>query len=128
MILIDTNVLLDYLRTNDTLLFGKFQTFAGAICGICRAEILHGARSAIEFRDLVTFLDGFGQIAIRDDLWDEVGDLLSKLRSKGVSVPFTDVVVAMVAIDADLELWTRDKQFALIQSVEPKLKLFQEPP
>ncbi len=128
MILIDTNVLLDYLRTNDANLFGKFQTNAGAICGIVRAEILHGARNAKEFGNLVTFLDGFSQIAIRDDIWDEVGDLLSKLRSKGVAVPFTDVVVATVAIDANLELWTRDKQFALIQSVEPRLKLFQEPP
>jgi predicted nucleic acid-binding protein len=33
-----------------------------------------------------------------------------------------------VAIENDVELWTRDKQFQLVQAALPALKLFQEPP
>jgi predicted nucleic acid-binding protein len=61
-------------------------------------------------------------------LWDVVGDCLAALRSAGVTVPFADVVIAVLAIDHDIELWTRDAQFHSIQSVLPALKLFQEPP
>jgi predicted nucleic acid-binding protein len=45
-----------------------------------------------------------------------------------VVVPFPDVVLATVAIANGIELWTRDKHFALIQGVLPALRLFQEPP
>ena len=48
--------------------------------------------------------------------------------SAGVTVPFPDVVLVTLAIDSGVELWTRDKHFALMQTVLPALKLFQEPP
>lgn len=50
------------------------------------------------------------------------------LRTNGVTVPYQDVVIATVAIENDLELWTRDGQYTLIRNVLPGLKLFQEPP
>lgn len=50
------------------------------------------------------------------------------LRSSGVAVPFNDVMIAAVAVSIGVELWTRDNQFQLIQQVEPRLVLFQQPP
>ena len=47
---------------------------------------------------------------------------------KGANLGPADVVIATVAIENDIELWTRDAQFQLIQRVLPRLKLFQEPP
>ena len=38
------------------------------------------------------------------------------------------VVLATVAISNDIELWTRDTHFPMIQKVLPALKLFVEPP
>lgn len=61
-------------------------------------------------------------------MWDRVGDHLAALRSAGVTVPFADVVIATLAIENDIELWTRDRQFAIIQRVLPALRLFAEPP
>jgi predicted nucleic acid-binding protein len=43
MILIDTSVLIDYLRSKDAALWLKIQSFDAAVCGIVRAEILTGA-------------------------------------------------------------------------------------
>ena len=45
-----------------------------------------------------------------------------------MTVPFPDAVVATLAIANNLELWTRDAHFTLIQQWLPALKLFQEPP
>ena len=53
---------------------------------------------------------------------------MATLRRAGVTVPFTDVVIAQVAIASDLELWTRDNDFTHIQRILPQLRLFAESP
>jgi predicted nucleic acid-binding protein len=60
--------------------------------------------------------------------WDAVGDNLAALRAAGIAVPFADVVIATLGICLGVEVWTRDKQFGLMQSALPGLRLFQEPP
>ncbi|MFL5342286.1 MAG: PIN domain-containing protein [Gemmataceae bacterium] len=128
MILIDTSVVIDYLRSGDPRLLALFQVHDAAICGVTRAEVLWGTRSTAHQQDLLDTLDSFIQVLIPESLWDAVGGNLAALRSRGVTVPFQDVVIATVAVANDIELWTRDNQFRLIQGVLPQLRLFQEPP
>lgn len=128
MTLVDTSVVIDYLRSGDTKLLGLFQSLPGAICGVTRAEVLHGARNPKDRARVLTVLNAFAQFPIPDSLWDAVGDLPAALRSAGVTVPFNDVMIAAVAVLSGVELWTRDNQFHLIQKVETRLVLFQEPP
>ena len=127
MILADTSVVIDYVRAKDARLRALLPTLPVAICGITRAEVLHGVRDATNRRNLVTVLNTFQQIAISDALWDTVGDQLASLRTGGITVPFQDVVIAAVAIANNFDL-TRDHQFSLIQAALPALNLFQEPP
>jgi predicted nucleic acid-binding protein len=42
-------------------------------------------------------------------------------------MPSQDVLLAVVAMDYDAELWTRDAHFTVIRTVSPKLKLFAGP-
>ncbi len=128
MILLDSSVLIDYLRTNDPKLQHLFKTEDGAISGIMRAEILWGARDAAHRQKLIQFLDGLIQVLIPQPLWDLAGDNLAALRRGGITVPFQDAIIATMAIANDIELWARDNQFKLIQGVLPQLRLFQEPP
>jgi len=128
MILVDSNVMIDALRKPDPKLQNLFNAVQPAICGIVIAEILHGARDANDYGKLVAALASFPQVVMPDSIWEPVGHNLWQLRTKGVSVPFQDAAIATVAIENDIELWTRDSQFKLIQTVLPKLKLFQEPP
>jgi predicted nucleic acid-binding protein len=67
-------------------------------------------------------------MTIPESLWDDVGDNLAALRAAGITVPFADAVIATVAIANGVELWTRDHQFTLMQTVLTSLRLFQEPP
>jgi predicted nucleic acid-binding protein len=128
MILVDTNVVIDAIRTQDPKLIGLFQAHAAAVCGVTRAEVLHGARTPAERQRFVAMLGILGLLPMPDALWDVVGDHLAALRAGGIVVPFQDVVIATVAIAYDIELWTRDQQFAHIQRILPALRLFQEPP
>jgi predicted nucleic acid-binding protein len=112
----------------DPKLVGLLQTQVGAVCGITRAEVLHGVRTPAERHNALTLLNTLVQLPIPDALWDAVGDNLAALRAAGVTVPFPDVVLATLAIANNIELWTRDKHFAFIQGVLPALRLFQEPP
>lgn len=128
MILVDTSVVIGYLRSADPAVLALFIARDAAICGISRARVLHGAQSPRDRANLIRSLDGFGQLAIPEALWDEVGDNLVTLRRRGVNVPFADFVVATAAVYYDIELWSLDKHFALVQRVLPALRLFRPPP
>jgi predicted nucleic acid-binding protein len=126
MILVDTTVLVAYLRTASPAIRAVLESGA-AICGVTRAEILHGARTPADVTKLLQALDGFTQVAIDQDVWDALGEHLSLLRSRGIVTPFPDALIATVAIRAGLELWTYDAHFQAMQGVLPALRLFPGP-
>jgi predicted nucleic acid-binding protein len=128
MILVDASVIFDHTRGIDPRLGQLFKTLPVAICGIVRAEVLHGARNPKDRATLFALLNRFAQLPTLESAWDLVGDNLCTLRSHGVTVPLSDVVLATVAMSHDAELWTRDAHFALMRPHMPTLKLFQEPP
>jgi predicted nucleic acid-binding protein len=128
MILLDASTIIDGLRAKDLALLSRMQSVGGAVCGITRAEILSGARGFNDRTALCTILDGFQQIAVPESLWDEVGNMLSELRRKGVTVPLADAVLGTVAMSLNLEIWARNSDFNHMQGVLPALKLYQENP
>ena len=128
MILVDSGVLIDYLRTKDPKLDRLFQSEPVAVCGVTRAEILAGARGAKDRQRLVQFLSTFQQVPIPEALWDLIGDYLASLYASGITVPLPDVVIATLGIENDMEVWARDPHFLLMHKALPRLKLYQEPP
>jgi predicted nucleic acid-binding protein len=128
MILVDSGVLIDFLRSKDPKLDKQFRTSAVAVCGVTRAEILAGARGSKDRQRLMRFLARFNQALIPESWWDLVGDNLAALYARGVTVPFPDVVIATVGIANDIEVWARDPHFPMMQKALPALKLFQELP
>ena len=128
MILVDSGVLIDFLRTKDPKLGNLFHTLPVAICGVVRAEILAGARSAADRQRLITFLAPFHAIPTPESIWDLVGDNLGTLGAAGVVVPLPDALLATLAIENDLEIWARDPHFPTMRQYLRRLKLFQPPP
>jgi len=92
MILVDSGVLIDFLRSKDPKLDALFRSLPVAVCGITHAEILHGSRSGPDRSRLLVFLSAFQQVPILDSLWDLVGDHLAALRASGIAVPFPDAL------------------------------------
>jgi predicted nucleic acid-binding protein len=127
VILVDTSVLIEFLRSHDISLLTQFKTLPVSVCGITRAEILHGAKTVADQNRLIIFLNAFIQVRFPEWQWDLLGEFLAKLRANGITVPFNDAAIASLAISNCMELWTRDAQFQLICNVEPKLNLFLRP-
>jgi predicted nucleic acid-binding protein len=128
MIVVDTDVLIAYLRKGDPKIAQLLQSHQGAVCGVVRAELLHGARTPTERAGILSLLSALPSLPTPELLWTLVGDHLATLRTAGTPVGFPDVVIATVAIANQLELWTRDSHFLLVQRALPALRLFQEPP
>jgi predicted nucleic acid-binding protein len=64
MILIDTSVLVRYLRTASPAIREVLASTDCAICGVTRAEILHGARTVQDAKNLAEALNTFIQVPI----------------------------------------------------------------
>jgi len=128
MILVDSSVIIDFFKTQDPRMLQLMIQHQAAVCGIVRAECLTGEKKPHNRRAIVTALDTFTQLSFPESLWDSVGLQRTILQAGGVTLPFNDVAIATLALHYDIELWTRDKQFQLMQNVLTKLKLFQEPP
>lgn len=127
MILLDTTVIVQYLRTASEAIKAVLRAEPGAICGVTRAEILHGAKSDQDASDLTAALDCFVQLPIDEEVWNDLGRILRTLRSQGLAVPFPDALIATVAMRGGLLLWTYDAHFVVIQSALPDLRLFDGP-
>src|SRR5262245_59110994 len=123
MILLDTSVVIDYLRGKDAKLAALLPRVAVAVCGLVRAEILCGARDAKHRTALLAVIATFHQVAIPDSLWDKAGDTLALLRTQGLTVPFADATIATLGIENNLMVCSRDPHFAAMQSVLPALHL-----
>jgi len=124
VILLDTSILVTYLRTRSPALKLQFATGQMTICPVNRAEILHGAKDDTDRTRLLRFLDQFPMLPVADKAWDELGLNLSRLRRAGVPVPFPDALIATLAAMSDLPVWSFDTHYALMQPHIPGLQLF----
>jgi predicted nucleic acid-binding protein len=127
MILLDTTVLVGYLRNPSATVRAVLESGQVAVCGVTRAELLHGARTPKDAAALVAAMDCFVQIPISQSDWDQLGYNLALLRSSGVSVPFPDALIATIAIRDGSDLWTYDAHFQAIGAVLTGLRLFDGP-
>lgn len=82
--------------------------------GIVKLEILGGTRTESEFRRLKSRLDALDLVATDSALWDSSFQIAFNLRRKGVTVPYTDILIAACAQKAEATLLHADSHFDLI--------------
>ncbi len=125
MILIDTNLLIDYLKGSDTILGDLIEIEETAICGIVLAELIHGINSDSEKELIHDAVKDFEWIPIEDTIWRAVGINLNKLKKNGLTIPFQDVVLATLCIDKKIKIATKDKHFEKIATVLTDLQIYK---
>lgn len=126
MILVDTNILIDFFNRKDSRLMKIFAEEELAICGIVVAEFIHGARNADEAETIRNVLGTLHQFDIVASDWYDIGECLFKLRKAGIKVPLSDCAIAYIAMKNDIAVFTKDNHFKLIQGVFPRLKLYKD--
>ncbi len=82
--------------------------------GIIRAEILRGAKSEEEYRELSELLGSLTYLPVEDSFWEELAKFSFDLLRAGLTIPLTDAYVALLAIKNRVPLLHRDRRFDLI--------------
>jgi predicted nucleic acid-binding protein len=128
IVLADTSIWVDYLRSGsrgDTSdLDGLLKGGSIVVCGPVVAELLAGARSNDRDR-LWSLFRTLPWAHLSQDEWQRVGETSALLREDGVTVPLTDVQIAVCALAAEARLWTLDDDFDRISSVLSELRQYQ---
>lgn len=126
MILIDTNIIIDYWKTEDIKIKSVILKYPVYICGVVKAELCHGAKNENDFNNILKSLKSFPEIEINNKIWEIIGKNLYQLKNNGLTLPFQDVIIATLAIENSLMIWTKDNHFKKIQSVLNDLQIFEQ--
>ena len=95
--------------------------------GIVKLEILGGTKTEREFQRLKTRLDALDAVETDVGLWDRAYGLAFKLRRKGVTLPYTDILIAACALNARAIILHADAHFDLISKhIELKVESFAQ--
>ena len=46
-----------------------------------------------------------------DVLWQKAGEFSRSLKTRGITLPFSDIMIAAIALDKNLSVFTLDKHF-----------------
>lgn len=125
MILADTNIFIDFWNNPTKELTEIFAKEDIVICGVIRAELLHGAGSNKDYANITDMLEAFDEKSFMPGDRQTLGSNLYKLRKNGLTVPFSDAIIATIAIKNRISVWTGDKHFALMQNILDDLKLYK---
>jgi hypothetical protein len=90
-----------------------------ATTGMVRLELLGGTRTRGEYRRLAELLRALHTLAVTEHMWDTACRVGFELRRRGITVPFTDLLIAAVAMEVDAVLVHGDSHFDSIAQHEP---------
>jgi predicted nucleic acid-binding protein len=83
--------------------------------GMIKLELLGGTREEKEFQRLKIRLDALEVVETNTSLWERAYDLAFSLRREGITVPYTDILIAASALIAAATVVHADSHFDLIQ-------------
>jgi hypothetical protein len=115
-VLIDTSAWLlalrrDYLPAAKELVDQLLQENRAITTGIVKLELLGGTKTEKEFQRLKSRLDALESVETDEALWTSTYDLAFLLRRNGITVPFTDIIIAASALNKDAVLVHADSHF-----------------
>ncbi len=127
MILVDTSVLIGYLRghRSPTLeLFDQIEReqVSFVLPVVCFQEVLQGARDEKEWRLLEDYLGGLEMVSEADPQTShrEAARIYFDCRRKGITLRSTiDCLIAQIALEQGATLLHDDSDFELIRKVRP---------
>lgn len=132
MVLIDTSVIINYLKNVDdqytnTLTFLIDNKYPIGINNYIYQEILQGAKSEKEYEILKQYLNQFHFYQLSGKSSYEAAAMMNvQCRNSGITIRSTiDLLIAQTAIENDILLLTYDSDFYNMAKVIPKLRIFE---
>jgi hypothetical protein len=132
LILVDTSIWIDFFRGVDSPHRKKLHELIKeeadiCLCNVILTEILQGIKSDKEFAAIKEYLLCYPIYSLRNvNSYVEAAGLYRRCRQKGYLLHKTiDVLIAMVAIENELLLFHKDKDFDKIAKVASELKTYK---
>jgi predicted nucleic acid-binding protein len=114
-ILPDTCAWIDYFRPGATSLGVRLEQAIAVnaiyACGPVLYELVQGARSEKEQAELTNALGALPFLEITEALWVKAGRLSASLRKTRKTIPFSDILIATLALENKLTVMTVDEHF-----------------
>jgi len=128
MVLVDSSAWIESLRRNGDMrvklaVEGLLDAYEAQWCAPVRLEVLGGA-SLEERAKLGAMFSVIPYRPSREDDWDRAVALAWRLRSRGLTVPWLDVLIASIAIHDGVRLYAVDAHFKEIAR-HSGLRLYQ---
>ena len=114
-ILFDTCAWIDFLRFPDgvlgDLMAKAIEEDKALLCGVVVAELLQGVKGKRENRQLDLLFSTMDSLPCEENAWHEAGLMLQDLKHKGITVPLSDALIAVIARRHHVDVVTLDKHF-----------------
>jgi predicted nucleic acid-binding protein len=81
------------------------------LVGVVYAELMRGARNPEQLEILQDTLQALPYTETDRDTWTLTGNILYSLDRTGERIPVTDALIAAIAIQNDLPVYTQDAHF-----------------
>jgi tRNA(fMet)-specific endonuclease VapC len=114
--LLDTNVCIAFLNGRDPAVRERLLSLAPddvSLCSVVKSELLYGARNSARvdenLKRLRDFFAPFESLPFGDEAAEHYGVLRAQLRRAGTPVGANDMMIAAIAMTADVTLITRDQ-------------------
>lgn len=120
-ILVDTSIWIEFFKKTSTAgdvvaeLLSKDRVW---VSGVILFELVQGAKSEAEKDRIISQLTGLNYVEMSVLLWRKAGELSKAMKKKGVTLPISDILLAVIAIEFGLSVFTLDKHFESIPGVK----------
>ena len=117
-ILPDTCAWIDFFRGRSTPLadtLGESLLRVEVVtCGVVLYELLQGIRSPREEENVKNGLQALSYLEMTQELWGSAAKLSLQLRASGHTLPFSDIIIATLALNHDCAVLTIDRHFEVV--------------
>ena len=124
-ILADTTIWIEFFRAKSKIgdrLEKLLMENAVWTCGMVMFEVLQGIKSEGEKINILDVMASLPYVEMTKKLWQSVAELSLLVKKNGVNLPLSDILIAAIAIENDLSVYTLDNHFKQI----PNLKLYEK--
>ncbi len=131
MIIVDTSVWIDVLKDKSGLIVERFKSIVGSneilFCRFVQLELLQGAKDELEWKRLDDYLETQYFLEAGEKTWRQAAFIYFDLRRKGLTVRSPiDCCIAQIAIENNVSLIHRDKDFVRIKDHYPLDQIYFE--
>lgn len=115
MVIVDTSVWIEAARRDGDLAYkvgleNLLEEYEAAWCSPVKLEFMGGARKE-DRKKLAFWFECIPYRAVEERHWEAAKLNAWKLRDRGLTLPWNDILIASLAIDLDCRVYAKDKHF-----------------